>query len=623
MDFQNTREQCHGAVQALREVLRPPPELTVSQWADEYRMLSAESSAEPGRWSTDRAPYQREIMDTYTDPETTEVSVMTSAQVGKTEILGNIIGYAIDRRPGPLMTIQPTLEMAKAWSKDRLAPMARDTPVLTEKIKVNSRDGENTVFHKKGPGWQLTISGSNSPASLASRPIRDTFSDEIDRWDASAGREGDPLKLAEKRTNNFWNRKRYRVSTPTILGESRIAELYALSDQRKYFVPCPHCEHEHVLEWANVQWPKDVDDEGKTIKHHAEKAYMVCPECGGVIEDRHKGRMLADGRWVAQAEFKGHAGFHLNEFYSPWRTFADVALDFLEAKGNPETLKVWVNTSLGEPFEEDAGQRADPDLLVQRLEDYGEGIDIPSGGHVLVAGVDIQDDRIEFQVDAFSSDGTEERWFVDYDVLYGDPAASQEVWDDLERALSQTYQHESGAQLGILGASIDSGHHTQMVYEFCRTRAARRIHAIKGMAGEGRPFVAEAKQKRRGAGQRKTQLFLLGVDDGKGTLMSRLQIEAPGPGYWHFPKGHRLCGMEYFLQLTAEKRVKRHKFGRPYWQWISTRPRNEALDCSLYALAAYRMLPKSVVERASEAVLFPNQERPKRTINRTRGRMKL
>jgi phage terminase large subunit GpA-like protein len=616
MDFQNTQAQRYAAGVALRSILEAPPELTVSEWADRYRMLSAESSAEPGRWSTDRAPYQRLIMDTYTDPTITDVTFVASAQTGKTECLLNIIGYAVDMRPGPLLALFPTLDIANAWSKDRLSPMGRDTPRLSKKIKTNARDGENTILHKKGPGWQITCSGSNSPASLSSRPIRDLFADEIDRYEVSAGREGSPLHLGMKRTNNFWNRKRYRVSTPTILGASAIMAEWEQSDQRHYYVPCPHCDHMHLLEWANVVWDKDVDEDGKTTKHHPHTATMACPECGATFGDKYKGRMLAKGEWRASQPFHGHAGFRINELYSPWRRFSDVVVDFLEAKDNPETLKVWVNTSLGEPFEEDAGARADPDQLLQRLEDYEA--EIPAGGHVLVAGVDIQNDRIEIQVDAYASDGTEECWFVDYEILYGDPA-NPEVWDELDRFLNQKYLHESGVHLSILGACIDSGAHTQMVYTFCSTRYMKRIHAIKGMAGEGRPFVAEAKQKKKGTAQRKTPLFILGVDDGKGTIMSRLHISAPGPGYRHYPKGHRNCGVEYFRQLTAEKRVKRHRFGKPYYIWMTDRPRNEALDATLYALAAYRMLPRSVLVTARYAVEQPGEQRPKRKISRTRG----
>ena len=320
--FKNTRKQRYAAAKAYRAVLTPPPDLTVSEWSDTYRMLSAESAAEPGRWSTARAEYQREILDTYTDPEVTEVTWVASAQVGKTECLNNMIGYGVDMRPGPMMVLQPTLDMAQAWSKDRLHPMVRDTPRLQKKIKTYARDGDNTILHKKGPGFSLVIVGSNSPASLASRPIRDTFADEIDRFDVSAGREGAPLNLAEKRTNNFWNRFRFRVSTPTILGESPIMDLYERSDKRRYYVPCPHCGHQHTLEWANVFWNKDEDEDGNQI-HLPKTAYMACPECGGVIHDKDKSVMLAKGQWIAHAPFNGHAGFHINELYSPWRRFSD------------------------------------------------------------------------------------------------------------------------------------------------------------------------------------------------------------------------------------------------------------------------------------------------------------
>lgn len=609
-------------VAQAREAWRPPPKLKVSEWADQFRYLSAESSSEPGRWSTNRAPYQREIMDTYTDPEVEDVTWVASSQVGKTEILNNIMGYAVDQRPGPMMTIQPTLEMAKAWSKDRLNPMARDTPQLRSKIKINARDGDNTILHKKGPGFQLTISGANSPASLASRPIRDVFADEVDRYDASAGKEGDPLKLAFKRTNNFWNRKRYRTSTPTVEGDSRIMKEWENSDQREYHVPCPHCGHLHTLQWANVHWDKDKDKDGRTIAHHPHTAYMVCPDCGGVIEDRHKGVMLRDevaggtARWIAAKEFTGHAGFRINELYSPWRRFRDVVSDFLDSKDDPETLQVWVNTSLGEAYDGDgADTNADPDSMIERLEEYPA--QVPSDGYVLVAGVDVQGDRIEVQVDAFGDD--EERWFVDYTILYGNPE-SPDIWQDLDVLLNGTYEHESGTQIGILAANVDSGHHTQMVYNFCMSRAARRIHAVKGMSGEGRPFVSEAKQKKRGKGTRKTPLFLLGVDDGKTTLMTRLKFPEPGPGFWHFPRGHQYVTVEYFKQLTAERRIKKKRAGRPYYEWKLMRPRNEALDCSLYSLAAYRMLPQAMVQNAKESVLFPDQQKSaKRKVRRIRG----
>ena len=192
----------------IATVLSPPPELTVSQWADEYRRLSPEASAEPGRWNTDRAPYQREIMDAINDARCEEVIIMSSAQVGKTELILNIIGYYIDYDPSPILVLQPTRDMAETFSKDRLAPMLRDTPALKGKVKdARSRDSGNTILHKTFPGGHITMVGANSAAGLASRPIKIVLMDEVDRYPASAGTEGDPIKLAEKRTTTFWNRK--------------------------------------------------------------------------------------------------------------------------------------------------------------------------------------------------------------------------------------------------------------------------------------------------------------------------------------------------------------------------------------------------------------------------------
>ncbi len=303
-------------------VLRPPPRLTVSQWADEYRRLSPESAAEPGRWRTDRAPYQRGIMDAVNDPTVREIVVMKSAQVGWTEILGNIVGFHVDRDPAPILLIQPTLEMAEAWSKDRLAPMVRDTPALKGKIKdARSRDSGNTLLHKQFPGGHVTIAGANSPAGLASRPIRVVLCDEVDRYPPSAGTEGDPISLARKRSTTFWNRKLLMGSTPTVKDASRIEAAFLASDQRYFLVPCPHCGTEDRLRWQHVRWP-----EGRP-----EEAHYVCPHCGAVIEDTDKLRMLESGRWEASTEFNGVAGFHLSELYSPWVTFGAMARAFTEA----------------------------------------------------------------------------------------------------------------------------------------------------------------------------------------------------------------------------------------------------------------------------------------------------
>ena len=320
-------------------------------------------------------------MDAFSDHDVSEVVIMSSAQVGKTEFLNNVLGYHVHQDPSPILLLQPTLEMAETYSKDRLAPMIRDTPALNELIKdPRARDSGNTLLKKNFPGGFLAMAGSNSPSSLASRPCRIVLCDEVDRYPASAGTEGDPVNLARKRTATFLNRKICLTSTPTEKGKSRIEIAYEASDKRRYAVPCPHCDEMQPLDWSNVKWDKDKP----------ETAHYVCRECGCVIDHKEKVKMLKGGEWVAGAPFKGVAGFHLSELYSPWRTWAEVAIDFLQAKQQPELLKTWVNTSLGETWEE-SGEKADPDILYSRREEY---TDPPEDVLLVVASVDTQDDRL-------------------------------------------------------------------------------------------------------------------------------------------------------------------------------------------------------------------------------------
>src|SRR5882672_4269896 len=268
----------------------PPPSLTVSQWADAHRRLSSESSAEPGEWHTSRAPYQRGLMDAVADPAIREIWVMKAAQIGWTEILNNVIGFHIDQDPAPILLVQPNLEMAEAWSKDRLAPMIRDTPALRGKIAdPRARDTGNTLLHKTFAGGHLTIAGANSPAGLASRPIRIVLFDEVDKFPSSAGAEGDPISLGKKRSTTFWNRKMLAGSTPTIKGSSRVEEGFEASDQRYYFVPCPHCQEFQRLTWPQVRWP-----EGRP-----EAAVYVCQHCGAEISEAQKPAMILAGEWRA------------------------------------------------------------------------------------------------------------------------------------------------------------------------------------------------------------------------------------------------------------------------------------------------------------------------------------
>ncbi len=572
---------------AIRKALRvwaPPPKLTVSQWADAERRLSAEASAEPGRWVTSRAEYQRGIMDAVGDPTVHSVVVMSSAQVGKTEIINNVVGFYVDQDPAPMLLIQPTEKMGEAWSKDRLAPMIRDTPALTDKVKdPRARDSGNTLLHKTFAGGHITIAGANAPAGLASRPVRVVMCDEVDRYPVSAGAEGDPVNLAKKRSTTFWNRKLILTSTPTVKDASRIEAAYESSDQRRFFVPCPECGVFHPLQWAHVIWVED----------NPRGAEYACPECGSLWSDVRRWAAIRRGEWRATAAFNGTAGFHLNEIYSPWVTLGDMAENFVEAKKLPETLKTFINTSLGETWEEES-EGVEGDGLIQRREDYT--IDpIPMGVAVITAGVDTQDDRLEAELVGWGVDG--ESWSLGYEVFPGDPA-QMEVWTSLDGWLLKRYTHESGVELGVAAACVDSGgHHTSAVYDYTRGKSVRRVWAIKGMAGTGRPVMGRPSRNNMG----RVPLYSVGVDTAKDLIYSRLRIADAGPGFCHFPASEEY-DEEYFAQLTAEKIVTRYIKGFPTRSWVKARARNEALDCRVYALAALMGLNANIERLAKRLV---------------------
>ena len=555
---------------ALKETMKPPPKLSISEWADEYRQLSSESSAEAGRWSTSRAEYQRGMMDAVSDKKIETVVLMTAAQIGKTELINNVVGFHISQDPAPMLVVQPTLEMAQTWSKDRLAPAIRDTPALSAKIKdPRSRDSGNTTLHKVFPGGHVTACGANSPSSLASRPCRVILCDEVDRYPLSAGTEGDPIALAKKRATTFWNKKIILVSTPTEKGASRIEAAYDESDQRRYYVPCADCGEEQELKWANVRW-----ENGDPTT-----AEYICEHCGTCWGDAKRFQAIRYGRWQATAEGDGKtAGFHISALYSPWTASEDIVRDFLASKSDPMRLKAWVNTTLGETFEED-GERIDEFSLFDRKEDFGETL--PAGAVVLVAGVDVQDDRLACEIVAYGKG--EESWSIYYEEIYGDPSGPQ-LWQDLDFILSQTFTHPEKGDMIIRSTCIDSGgHYTQQVYNYVKLRTGRRIFAIKGIGGEGKPIIGRPSKNNIG----KINLFPVGTDTAKELLFARLKIDEPGPGYCHFPLDRE---EEYFRMLTAEKKVLRYFKGRPKREWVKTRQRNEALDCRVYAMAALQVM---------------------------------
>jgi phage terminase large subunit GpA-like protein len=607
IDVRAARRRMRPGVASRGEMrLTPPPNLTASEWADEKRMLSAEASAEPGPWRTSRVPYLRGILDALSDSDIETVVLMTASQVGKTEVVNNLVGYHIDQDPAPMLILLPTELLGHAWSKDRLAPMLRDTPVLQGKVApVKSRDSGNTILHKRFSGGHLTIAGANSAANLAMRPIRILACDEVDRYPASAGTEGDPVALAYKRTSTFWNRKRLLTSTPTIKGFSRIEAAYDESDQRRFWMPCPHCDTYQVFKWANVKW--ESNDPGT--------ACYACDECGTLLEETDKLGMLRRGEWRAERPGGRTAGFHLSALYSPWARWEELVEDFLAAKGHPERLKVWVNTVLGETWEE-SGERISIEDLERpgRREEYGrdprnpEDVSrgVPDGVGILTAAVDVQGDRLELKVKGWGKG--QESWLIFLGQLWGDPG-EPEVWEELRTILNQTWTHVFEAEMTIAATAIDSGgHHADAVYTFCWAMRGRRVFPIKGMGEEGRPLLGRPSK----ANKQRVPLFPVGTTSAKDLIFSRLKITKAGPGYIHLPVW---ADEEYLAQLTSEKVITKFTQGRPKRVYVKTRPRNEALDLEVYNLAALAHLGPGIMDNlgnfADQLSAKETEEKPK------------
>ena len=574
------------------KVWEPPPRLSVSEWSERYRILSSESSARAGMFRLDMAPYQREPMNAVKDPSVQSVTLMWASQTGKTECINNIVAYFISQDPSPILCIQPTLEMADTWSKDRLAPMIRDTPQLTELVSSGkSRDSGNTLLHKRFLGGHITMAGANSPSSLAARPIRILLCDEIDRYPASAGAEGDPISLAERRTDTFPNAVIIKTSTPTIKDISKVENEYNLTDKCEWFVPCPKCNEFQVLAWKNVIWDKDKP----------ETAHIVCEHCKEKLNDDDRRQMVSEGEWRATEEFNGKRGYRLNGLNSLFpakKGFKDrlhqAAAGFLDSKKKgPEGLKTFINTFLAETWEE-LETTVDGHYLESRRESYVG--DIPKGVLVLTVGADVQADRIEAELVGWGMD--EECWGIEYKIIYGDPS-QPEIWKQLDKWLLERYTTEDNRELPVASVCIDSGYLTKDVYDFVKPRQPRNVYAIKGIGGFGKPIVNRpSKSSVRGV-----RLFGIGTDTAKDVVYGRLRIEEEGYGYCHWPftGGYH---EDYFNQLTAEKCVIKTKAGNRERKWVlKDGRRNEALDVRIYAMAAMIILNPNFKRIASKQEL--------------------
>lgn len=575
---------------AFMDGLRPEQPLTVSEWADKHRRLSSKASAEPGPWRTNRTPYLKEPMDCLSTTSTVQrVVMMFAAQTGKTECGSNWLGYVIAHAPGPMLLVQPTVEMAKRLSKQRLESLISETPCLSERIAPSrSRDSGNTMFSKEFAGGMMLLTGSNSAVGLRSTPCRYIFCDEIDAFPADVDGEGDPVSLAEKRATTFARRKILLTSTPTVKDFSRIEAEYERSDQRRFYVPCPCCDAMQWLKWPQLKWEKN----------DPATAAFECEVCRERFAEIHKPAMLRRGEWRATAPSDGKtAGFQLSGLYSPlgWLSWADMVDDFLRAKTDAPMLKSFVNTRLAETWEEDFASKVSADVLLERCEPYKAGV-LPDGALAVTIGVDVQGgggsagDRLAVSVWAWGRD--EEGWLIDHQEIHGDPCRP-EVWKQLDLLVLHDWEHVSGGKLRADVVAIDSGGHaTAEVYQYARERAGAGVIAIKGQSQRGKPPIGKASKVDINAQNRTLKrgaaVFPVGGDTVKTTLFGRLKHNERGPGYLHF---HAQTGAEYFEQLTAEKQALRYVKGFPVREWVKKpSARNEALDCLVYAYAAVHRL---------------------------------
>jgi len=591
------------AADLLRTHLKPPPELTVSEWSDLHRILPS-TSAEPGRWRTSRTPYLREIMDCFSDPMIERVVFMKGAQIGGTECLLNVLGYFIDQDPCTILFVQVSDGEAAKFSKERVAPMIRDSPVLAERVSTpRAKNSGNTIEAKEFPGGHLGIVGANAPSKLRARPRRVALFDEVDGYPPSSGTEGDPIELGIKRTSTYWNRKIGIISTPTVAGYSRIENAFDESDKRRYLVPCPSCDHEQELRWDRVEWDKDGD------KHLPETARHACESCGEGMQERHKPRMLERGRWHATAESRV-AGFHLSALYSPWYTWAELVREFLAAKDHPNKLRVFINTRLAETFEE-RGDAPEWQRLYDRREPYPPGT-CPEGVVFLTAGVDVQQDRLEASVWGWGYD--KESWLVDHQVFEGDPW-DKKTWEPLTALLHQSYPG-AGRAFPVAAMAVDTGFAQDPVVGWVRRVADRRVMMIKGDHWKNWKVVVGAPTKSEVTIQgRKTGLLLWPVGGAliKQETYGLLALEAPvdgepyPPGYVHLP----MVDDEFVKGLVSEDLVTRtDSKGYTVREWVKNRKRNEPLDLRVYARSAAERegLSRLVKGEAPQAPLAPRPE---------------
>lgn len=591
-------------ISGLAKILKPKEQIKVSEWADAHMVLPA-GSAVSGKFSCDNVPYQREIMDAITDPEIRDVTVMSSAQIGKTTIILAGMGYYIDHEPATQMMIMPTIATMEKFSKSRLANMISEIPELKEKIAdPKARNSNNTILYKEYAGGYMVLSGANSPASLSSFPIRIVWMDEIDRFPESAGSEGNPLRLAEERATSYWNKKFFKSSTPTTATESKIYPEYKKGTQEEWCVQCPCCGTFQPYDWQRV----DFNTGG-----------MRCADCEELIEEKFW--KDSEHKWiVGNPDVKNHRSFHLNALASPWVKWEDLiaqfksAYDKMQRFHDPTDLQTFYNLKLGEIWDDtriDTKSQSSEDIS-KRAEIYG--CEVPDDVILLTAAVDVQENRFEVEIRGWARDY--ETWGIYKTEIYGD-IERDDVWNQLEQYITQTLKYSDGREIGIAGTAIDTGgSHTQAVYQHCQDflRKGISLYPIKGYAGTSAttllhsPSKADVTEITKDGKKITTGMIplqILGVNVGKDMIVNHLTIEEPGPGYCHFPadKG-RGYDEEYYEGLTSEKKITTRKSGRIKTMWVKTPGvRNEPFDLFNYNLAC------SMLRRPAWSVLEAKREK--------------
>ncbi len=585
-EFPSQTAAVFDLLRKVRSGFAPPPVLKISEFAD--REIIVTSGPLSGtRWQTDFAPYQRGIMDAFHEPSVEIVVVEGSSQWGKTACAVNVVAYHIAHDPCPILVVEPTVDpMARDFAKNRLDPLIAASPLLSDTVsKKRAKDASNTTLAKTFRGGALAIGGANSAASLASRAVRLLVLDEIDRYPPELPGEGSTIAIAIKRTQAYRRRKRiFLLSSPT-LEDGPIDAWFKQGDQRRYYVPCPRCSHMHVFKWAQVRW---TNDDPSTARLH-------CPACDYGIDEAERVAILSRGEWrpdVSDRRDRSIVSFHLWEAYSPLSSLSEIVASFLRARrlqkqGDTSEMHTWQNTTLGEPIERTGGEGAKSDTLLNRRERYQhDEIDVPADACCLTMGVDVQDDRLEALVIGWGPG--EQSWLIDRHTLEGD-TTQPEPWRMLDALLDRQYVHTTRQRLMIHATCIDSGgHRTTMVYDYAERKSGRRVYAVIGRDGQ-RPIVSSPSPRRWGRDERQVPLYTVGVDAAKSLFISRLKLTEKGPGFVHFPTAD-WCDEELTKQLTSEKLVTKWDKGIPHQVWVKTRPRNEMLDCAIYAVAALRLL---------------------------------